>query len=236
MRLMGLDELHQDAANARIHSQKNLQAIADSLKQFGQVEPLVVQKSTGKVVGGNGRLEAMRSLGWTQAHVAVVDLTDTKATALGIALNRTAEIADWDYEVLSTLLKDLNTQDIDLAGLGFDFDDLSPLLAATWGPGEHGGDDLEDFDAPGGGGDDKHGNTGPHQDAVSLTPEVRDLFDRVKDELQAQRKDPSIGDRDALVLLCELFLNGTISTSADGTPDDAADNSTLDARYSGLTA
>ena len=46
-----LSELYADPANARQHDEKNLDAIAASLRQFGQVEPLVVQKSTGKVIG-----------------------------------------------------------------------------------------------------------------------------------------------------------------------------------------
>jgi ParB-like chromosome segregation protein Spo0J len=59
IRRVPLTELHADAANARTHGDKNLEAIRASLLQFGQAEPLVVQKSTGRVVGGNGRLVVM---------------------------------------------------------------------------------------------------------------------------------------------------------------------------------
>ena len=99
--------LHEDPANARLHPDENLADIRASLKEFGQVEPIVVQKSTGKVVGGNGRLKVMRQLGWEECDVAYVDMSDMKATALGIALNRAGERAEWDTKVLAQLMEGL---------------------------------------------------------------------------------------------------------------------------------
>lgn len=69
IRRVALDAIHQDPANARQHGERNLDAIRASLARFGQVEPLVVHKATGRVIGGNGRVAAMRSLGWTEADV-----------------------------------------------------------------------------------------------------------------------------------------------------------------------
>ena len=103
-----LSELHEDPANARLHPDENLADIRASLKEFGQVEPLVVQKSTGKVIGGNGRLKVMRSLGWEECDVALVDLSDMKATALGITLNRAGERAEWDTKALAQLMEGLD--------------------------------------------------------------------------------------------------------------------------------
>ena len=122
-----LDTLHEDPANARLHNERNLQAIAASLKQFGQVEPLVVHKNTGKVIGGNGRLQAMRGLGWTRVNINQVDIDDTQATALGIALNRTSEMADWNNDHLSALLGSLAEQDFDVKDIGFDEEDLKQM-------------------------------------------------------------------------------------------------------------
>src|SRR5580765_6129604 len=95
-RRVKLTDLHADPANARRHDERNLAAIADSIRTFGQVEPLVVQRATGKVIGGNGRLEVLRKQGATECDVVEVDVNDTQAAALGIALNRTAELAEWD--------------------------------------------------------------------------------------------------------------------------------------------
>jgi DNA modification methylase len=110
-KILPLDALHEDPANARKHGAKNLDAIRGSLLEFGQVEPLVIQKSTGKVIGGNGRLGVMRALGWTHAKVFEFDCDDAQATALGIALNRTAELAEWDQEALDKLLATIKVDD-----------------------------------------------------------------------------------------------------------------------------
>jgi hypothetical protein len=80
-----LSELHADPGNVRSHSDWNLDAISDSLKSFGQVEPLVVQKSTGRVIGGNGRLEVMRRAGVTECDIVEVDIDDKPALAISLS-------------------------------------------------------------------------------------------------------------------------------------------------------
>src|ERR1044071_7555502 len=107
IRHVRLDELHQDPANARQHGERNMEAIRGSLTRFGQAEPLVVQKRSGRVIGGNGRLEAMRALGWNECDVVEVELDDVQATALGIALNRAGDLADWNLPALGSLLESL---------------------------------------------------------------------------------------------------------------------------------
>src|SRR5512139_3076546 len=102
-----LDSLHLDPANARTHGPENLEAIVGSLKRFGQAEPLVVQKKSGRVIGGNGRLLAMRKLDWKDCDIVEVDVDDLTATALAIALNRTSDLAEWNDESLAKLLQEL---------------------------------------------------------------------------------------------------------------------------------
>ncbi len=123
-----LDSLHLDPANARAHGDANMAAIVGSLCRFGQAEPLVVQASTKRVIGGNGRLVAMKKLGWTECDVVELDLDDLQATSLGIALNRTGELAEWDEPVLAKLLSELREEDA-LDGVGFDDEDIDALLA-----------------------------------------------------------------------------------------------------------
>jgi DNA modification methylase len=127
VRRVALAELHPDPANARSHPQANLDAISASLARFGQAEPLVVQKRTGRVVGGNGRLVAMKALGWKEADIVELDIDDLKATALGIALNRTAESAEWNLTALTGLLQQLQAEDA-LSGVGFEDADIDGLL------------------------------------------------------------------------------------------------------------
>ena len=112
-------ELKNDPANARKHSPRNLKAIRDSLDVFGQQKPIVVD-SRGVVIAGNGTLEAARELGWDEIDVAVTDLDPAHAQAFGIADNRTAELAEWDTDVLAQLLEGM---DSDLADI-LSIDDL----------------------------------------------------------------------------------------------------------------
>ena len=125
---VALEDLHLDPANARAHGDRNLAAIVSSLERFGQVEPLVVNRGTGRVVGGNGRLVAMRKLGWTQCDVVEIDIDGVEAAALGIALNRTAELAEWDDPALGALLAELRAEDA-LLGVGFDDAEVDAVLA-----------------------------------------------------------------------------------------------------------
>lgn len=129
-----ITELHHDPANTRAHDERNLATIKASLKEFGQVEPLIVQKGTGKVIGGNGRLSAMQALGVTHADIYEVDLTDAKAAALSIALNRTAELASWDDAALATQLAALqNDEAINELVTGFDGKEIQAIIDQATG-------------------------------------------------------------------------------------------------------
>jgi DNA modification methylase len=128
IRTVPLDSLHADPANVRTHGPQNLESIVASLKRFGQAEPLVVQLSTGRIIGGNGRLQAMKQLGWTECEIVELDVDDLQATSLAIALNRTGELAGWDEPALAKLLDQLRKED-SLDGVGFGEDDIGELVA-----------------------------------------------------------------------------------------------------------
>lgn len=129
---VSLDDLRADSENPRTHDARNLAAIAASLREHGQVEPLLVQKSTMMIIGGNGRAEAMRSLGWTKAKAAVLDISDVEARRLSITLNRTSELAGWDDAILAKHLSDLASAavDFDPASLGFTGEEMDTMLNA----------------------------------------------------------------------------------------------------------
>jgi len=113
-------DLVLDPRNARKHDGKNLQAIAESLKQFGQRKPIVVWGET--VVAGNGTMVAAKSLGWTEITIARVpdDWTADQVKAYALADNRSAELAEWDEQVLTEQLKELELAEWDVEALGFD--------------------------------------------------------------------------------------------------------------------
>ena len=142
-----IDSIYEDPANARLHGERNLDSIIASLRRFGQVEPLVVRKGDGRIIGGNGRHVAMKSLGWTECDVVEIELTESSATALGITLNRTAELAEWDDAVLGSLLGSLRADGFDLDVVGFDDDEIAALLDAAGldlDPGTAAADVIED--------------------------------------------------------------------------------------------
>jgi len=128
-----LSTLIADPANPRTHDERNLRTICASLREHGQVEPLIVQRSTRMIIAGNGRREAMRRLGWMSADAALLDVTDQQARKLSITLNRSAELAGWDDAVLARHLRDLSLVLSESTGdwsesLGFDGDELSTLI------------------------------------------------------------------------------------------------------------
>ena len=108
---LAIGSLSADPANARKHGQRNLDAIVASLRRFGQQKPIVVD-SRGVVRAGNGQLAAAKLLGWTEIRVVRSDLPPTELTAFAIADNRTAELAEWDTEVLAGLLSDADLGDV----------------------------------------------------------------------------------------------------------------------------
>jgi len=135
-----IDDLNIDPANARRHGQRNLDAIADSLTRWGQRLPVVVQREGMVVRAGNGRVEAARRLGWTHMAALVVDESSVDATAFAIADNRTAELAEWDDEVLADLLGSLPNEL--MLETGFDQADLDWLLEKVVEPAVHEGPPL----------------------------------------------------------------------------------------------
>lgn len=185
-----IESLHHDPANVRTHDERNLLAIEGSLKQFGQVEPLVVQAGTGKVIGGNGRLEAMRKMGLKEVDVVALEVNDTQATALGIALNRTAELAGWDFENLAKLMQGLQTDGFDLGAIGWSDYELGPLLGADFAPPPPT--------------DESFGGETVAADSIKLNREQREVFERVKALLK--RDHPEVTDGMAVEMLSAGYL------------------------------
>lgn len=115
--------LSLDPSNARKHSQKNLDAIKGSLQKFKQVKPIVVRNNV--VIAGNGTLTAAKDIGWTSIDIVRVDhMTATEATAYALSDNRTAEIAEWDQEILGKQLQALYEDDFGIEDFGFEPEDF----------------------------------------------------------------------------------------------------------------
>jgi hypothetical protein len=101
-----MSDLVLDHKNARLG---DVSAVADSLREFGQHRPLVVQRSSGRIIAGNHTYKAAQSLGWAEIVVWWVDDDDVTAVRRGIADNATSDNATWDEDVLADLLREVGT-------------------------------------------------------------------------------------------------------------------------------
>jgi ParB-like chromosome segregation protein Spo0J len=119
---VGVDSLSLDPANARKHGRRNLDAVAASLRRFGQQKPIVVD-SQGVVRAGNGTLAAAKEIGWSQIDVVRSDLPASELAAFAIVDNRSAELAEWDAEILGQL-----AEAGELGELGFSEDEVGRLI------------------------------------------------------------------------------------------------------------
>jgi ParB-like chromosome segregation protein Spo0J len=118
---VNINSLTPDPANARKHDERNIKAIADSLKQFGQRKPITVTPDS-IVVTGNGTMQAAKSLGWSEIVIArtPVGWTWEQIRAWAIADNQTALLAEWDDKVLADQLLELDANGWELEQLGFE--------------------------------------------------------------------------------------------------------------------
>ena len=134
-KLVPIGSLHEDPKNARAHPERNKAAVRSSMTEFGQVEALVVQKGTGLVIGGNCRLGELLAMGATEVMVSEVDVKGKQMTKLGLALNRSAEMAEWDADALGELLAEIGREDAEGIGFDGDIDDLLRDLDddGSWG-------------------------------------------------------------------------------------------------------
>ncbi len=105
-----------------------VEAVARSIQEFGFRQPIVVD-ADGVVIIGHTRLKAAKKLGLTEVPVHVArELAPEKVKALRLADNKTAELAEWNLELLPIELAELQRMDFDLGLLGFDQDELAKLL------------------------------------------------------------------------------------------------------------
>jgi ParB-like chromosome segregation protein Spo0J len=121
-------DLSSDPANARKHDDKNIDSIIASLRRFGQQKPIVIDASN-VVRAGNGTLEAAKRLGWDSIECVKTSLKGSDAIAYAIADNRTAELAEWDSDILAAQLSGLLADDEALANAaGFSAEEIEAML------------------------------------------------------------------------------------------------------------
>lgn len=108
--LKPLSQVVADPHNARRHDKKSIDGIKLSMLQYGQVFPILVNKTsayTFTCVAGSGRVTAAKELGWEDIACVEWDGTLEQAKAFAIVDNKTAELSSWDSDALGAALSDL---------------------------------------------------------------------------------------------------------------------------------
>lgn len=100
-----------------------------SIEQFGYVEPVIWNQTTGRVVGGHQRLKVLMDMGMTEVDCVVVEMDEDKEKALNIALNKIS--GDWDKDKLALLIADLQGADFDVSLTGFEPAEIDDLFKDT---------------------------------------------------------------------------------------------------------
>ena len=143
MKLVPLDKLIPYANNARTHSPAQINKLRSSLREFGFINPVIIDRDYG-IIAGHGRVLAAREEGISEVPCVFADhLTEAQKKAYILADNRMAMDAGWDEELLRIEIEALQAEAFDIGLTGFDDSELSKLFDA----GKDAKDDDFDVDA-----------------------------------------------------------------------------------------
>lgn len=107
---VSINEIKEAPYNPRKMTQEELEKLKASIKKFGYVEPVIINKRTNFVIGGNQRLKALKELGYKEISAIILDLDEKQEKALNIALNKIN--GDWDIDKLKILFEELKDDEI----------------------------------------------------------------------------------------------------------------------------
>ena len=128
MQLVPIEKLIPYINNARTHSPEQIAKLRASLREFGFINPVIIDKDY-TIIAGHGRCAAAKEESLTEVPCVLADhLTDAQKKAYIIADNRMAMDAGWDEELLRVEIEALEAEDFDPLLTGFDEDELSKLF------------------------------------------------------------------------------------------------------------
>jgi len=131
MQLVPLSRLVPYVNNARTHSPEQLTKLRSSLREFGFINPVIIDRDFN-VIAGHGRIAAAKEEGITEVPCVFVDyLTEAQKKAYILADNRMALDAGWDEELLRIEIESLQGADFDVSLTGFGEDEIADLFAGN---------------------------------------------------------------------------------------------------------
>ena len=127
--LISVEKLIPYVNNARTHSKEQILKLRSSLREFGFINPILIDRNYN-VLAGHGRLMAAKEEGISEVPCVYVDhLTEAQKKAYVLADNRMALDAGWDEELLSVEMSELQELGFDLELTGFDEKEIADLFA-----------------------------------------------------------------------------------------------------------
>ena len=145
MKLVPIDRLVPYINNARTHSPEQINKLRSSLREFGFINPVIIDRDYG-VIAGHGRILAAKEEGITEVPCVFADyLTEAQKKAYIIADNRMAMDAGWDEELLRVEIEALQAEAFDVSLTGFDPNEIDDLFKENQKDGLH--DDDFDIEA-----------------------------------------------------------------------------------------
>jgi len=121
---VSVEKLRPYEKNAKIHDEDQVRKIADSIQEFGFLNPCLIDKEF-RIIAGHGRVMAAKKLGMKKIPCVFVEgLTDAQRRAYILADNRLTELGEWDRELISEELESLKDEGFDIDLTGFDIDDI----------------------------------------------------------------------------------------------------------------
>ena len=128
MKLVPIDRLVPYINNARTHSPEQINKLRSSLREFGFINPVIIDRDYG-VIAGHGRILAAKEEGITEVPCVFADyLTESQKKAYIIADNRMAMDAGWDEELLRVEIEALQAEAFDVSLTGFDPNEIDDLF------------------------------------------------------------------------------------------------------------
>ncbi len=128
MQLVPIEKLVPYVNNARTHSPEQINKLRSSLREFGFINPVIIDRDYG-VIAGHGRILAAKEEGIKEIPCVFADhLTEAQKKAYIIADNRMAMDAGWDEELLRVEIEALQAEAFDLSLTGFDEKELADLF------------------------------------------------------------------------------------------------------------
>lgn len=129
MQLVPLEKLVPYVNNARTHSPEQITRLRSSLREFGFINPVIIDRDYG-IIAGHGRVLAAKEENITEVPCVFVDyLTEAQKKAYILADNRMALGAGWDEELLRIEIESLQGADFDVSLTGFNEDEIADLFA-----------------------------------------------------------------------------------------------------------